>query len=183
LTSNSFHDHFYSPLSTFYAFKLLSSHLFGCIFRDVVETSRNLAVDAAGVVGNVAPESADAAITAPQLAPGDAGDVEESHPQVVADDPLQLIRDICNCVSYPRATKTASRANSGVAQKHTTQACARREITHGNGGAKKKATQDGLSRKGNQSSPRRGARKTAGRKRSHSSSSSSSSADSSVVSE
>jgi hypothetical protein len=31
--------------------------------------------------------------------------------------------------------------DSGVAQKHTTQAHARREITQGNGGAQKKATQ------------------------------------------
>jgi hypothetical protein len=135
----------------------------------------------------MAPESADAAITAPELTPGDAGDVEETHPQVVADDPLQLIRDICNHVSYPHATKTTSQANSGVAQKCTTPAHARQEVTQGNSGARKKATQGGVSRKGNQSSPRRSTRKTAGRKRSHSSScssssSSSSSADSSVVS-
>jgi hypothetical protein len=141
-----------------------------------------LAVDAAGVAGNMAPKSADAAITAPET-PGDAGDVEETCPQVVADGPSQLIRDICNRISYPHATKTASRANSGVAQKHTTQARVRWEITQGNGGARKKATQDGVSRKGNQSSPRRSAKKTAGRKHSHSSSSSSSSADSSIVSE
>jgi hypothetical protein len=140
-----------------------------------------LAVDAAGVAGNMAPKSADAAITAPET-PGDAGDVEETCPQVVADGPSQLIRDICNRISYPHATKTASRANSGVAQKHTTQARVRWEITQGNGGARKKATQ-GVSRKGNQSSPRRSAKKTAGRKHSHSSSSSSSSADSSIVSE
>jgi hypothetical protein len=88
-----------------------------------------------------ASKSADAAITAPEYAPGDGGDVEEMHPQAVADGPSQLIRDICNSVSYPRATKTASWANSGVAQKHTTQAHARREITQGNGGAQKKATQ------------------------------------------
>jgi len=75
-----------------------------------------------------ASKSADAAITAPEYAPGDGGDVEEMHPQAVADGPSQLIRDICNSVSYPRATKTASWANSGVAQKHTTQAHARREI-------------------------------------------------------
>ncbi len=184
MTSYSFHNHFYStPLSTFYALKLLSYLFFGYIFHNVVETSHNLAVDAAGVAGNMAPESADAAITAPELAPGDAGDVEEICPQVVADGPSKLIRDICNRISYPRATKTTSWANSGVAQKCNTQAHARREVTQGNGGARKKATQGGVSRKGNQSSPRRSARKTAGRKHSHSSSSSSSSADSSVVSD
>jgi hypothetical protein len=188
LTLYTFHDHFYLPLSTFYALKLLSYHFFGHIFRDVVETSHNLPVDAAGVPGHTAPKSADAAITATELAPVDAGEVEETRPQVVADGPLQLIRDICNRVSYPRATKTTSRANSGVAEKHTTPACARREVTQGNGSVRKKATQGGVSRKSNQSSPRRSARKTAGRKRSHSlscssSSSSSSSADSSVVSE
>jgi hypothetical protein len=69
LPSYSFHDHFYSPLSTFYAMKPLSYHFFGYIFRDVVETSHNLAVDDAGVAGRTAPESANAAITAnwPQL--------------------------------------------------------------------------------------------------------------------
>jgi hypothetical protein len=103
LPSYSFHDHFYSPLSTFYALKPLSYHFFGYIFRDVVETSHNLAVDA-GVAGHMAPESADAAITAPELAPVDAGEVEEMRPQVVADGPSQLIRDICNHVSYPCAT-------------------------------------------------------------------------------
>jgi len=74
-------------------------------------------------------------------------------------------------------------ANSGLAQKCTTPAHARQEVTQGNSSARKKATQGGVSRKGNQSSPRRSARKTADRKHSHSSSSSSSSADSSVVSE
>jgi len=75
------------------------------------------------------------------------------------------------------------RANSGVAEKRTTPARARWAVTQGNSGARKTATQGGVSGKGNQSSPRRSARKTAGRKRSHSSSRSSSSADSSVVSE
>jgi hypothetical protein len=121
----SFHDHFYSPLSTFYALKPLSYHFFGYIFHDVVETSHNLAVDAAGVAGHLAPKSADAAITAPELAPVDAGEVEEMQPQVVADGPSQLIRDVCNCIC---ATKTTSRANSGVAEKHTTTACARRAV-------------------------------------------------------
>jgi len=160
--------------------KPLSYHFFGYIFHDVVETSHNLAVDAAGVAGHLAPKSADAAITAPELAPVDAGEVEEMQPQVVADGPSQLIRDVCNCIC---ATKTTSRANSGVAEKHTTPACARRAVTQGNGSARKKATQGGVSRKGNQSSPRRSGRKTAGRKCSHSSSCSSSSVDSSVVSE
>jgi len=49
-----------------------------------------LAVDDVGVAGHTAPESADAAITAPELAPVDAGEVEEMHPQVVADGPSQL---------------------------------------------------------------------------------------------
>jgi type IV secretory pathway VirB6-like protein len=115
LASNSFHDHCYLPLYTFYAFELFCSLLFGCIFHNVVETSPNLAVDAADVAGKMA---------------------------------------------------------------HT-----RREATQSGSGARKKATQGGISRKGNQSSPRRSARKTAGRKRSHSSSCSSSSVDSSVVSE
>jgi len=119
----------------------------------------------------------------PKLATDDAGDVEETRPQLVADGPSQLIRDICNCISYPHATKTASQANSGVAQKKTTQVHARREATQGGGGERKKGTQGSVSRKGNQSSPRRSARKTSGRKCSHSSSSSSSSVDSSVVSE
>jgi hypothetical protein len=65
-----------------------------------------LAVDAAGVAEHMASESTDAAITAPELVPVDAGEVEEMRPQVVAGGPLQLIRDICNHVSYPHATKT-----------------------------------------------------------------------------
>jgi hypothetical protein len=178
-------------LSIFYAFKLLCSHLFGYIFFNVVETSPNLAVDAAGDVGKAAPVSAtDNADVVGKMAPilatdavDEAGNGEETRPQLVTDGPAQVIRDICNHVSYPWATKTASRANSGVTQKHTTQARARWEITQGNGGARKKATQGGVSRKGNQSSPRRSAKKTAGRKHSHSSSSSSSSAESSIVSE
>jgi len=75
-----------------------------------------------------------------------------------------------------------------VAEKRTTPARARWAVTQGNSGARKTATQGGVSGKGNQSSPRRSGRKTAGRKRSHSSScssssSSSSSVDSSVASE
>jgi hypothetical protein len=181
-------------LSIFYAFKLLCSHLFGYIFVNVVETSPNLAVDAAGDVGKAAPVSAtDNADVVGKMAPilatdaadaaDEAGNGEETRPQLVTDGPAQVIRDICNHVSYPWATKTASWANSGVTQKNTTQACAKRETTQGSSGVRKKATQGGVSRKGNQSSPRRSARKTAGRKCSHSSSSSSSSADSCVVSE
>jgi len=94
-------------LSTSYALKL----------PDVVETSSNLAVDAAGVAGHMAPKSADAGITAPDLAPADAGEVEETCPQVVAD-----IREICNRVSYPHASKTTSQANPRVAEKCTTPA-------------------------------------------------------------
>jgi hypothetical protein len=116
-TSYSFHDHSYSLLSTFYAFKLLSYLFFGYVFPDVVETSSNLAVDAVGVAGHMAPESADVGITAPDLAPADAGEVEETCPQVVAD-----IREICNRVSYPHASKTTSQANPRVAEKCTTPA-------------------------------------------------------------
>jgi hypothetical protein len=188
LTWYSFHDHFYSSLSAFYALKLLSYLFFGYIFPDVVETSSNLAVDAAGVAGHMAPESADAGIPEPDLSPVDAGEVEETRPQVVGDAPSQLIKEICNCVTYTHASKTTSQANPGVAEKRTTPACARQAVAQGNGGARKKAIQGGVSRKGNQSSSRRSAKKSDGRKRhcssSHSSSSSSSSsADSSVVSE
>jgi hypothetical protein len=158
------------------------------IFPDVVESSSNLASDAAGVAGHTAPKSPDARIPAPDLTPADVGEVEETCPQVVADAPSQLIREICNRVFYPHASKTTSRANPGVAEKHTTPACARQAVAQGNGGARKKATQGGESRKGNQSNPRRRARKSDSRKchRSSSrssSSSSSSSTDSSVVSE
>jgi hypothetical protein len=72
-------------------------NFFSYIFPDVVETSSNLAVDAAGVAGHTAPESADAGIPAPDLAQPDAGEAEETRPQVVADAPSQLIREICNC--------------------------------------------------------------------------------------
>jgi hypothetical protein len=58
-----------------------------------------LAVDAARVAGHTAPESADAGITAPDLGLVDAGEVEETHPQVVADAHSQLIRELCNCIS------------------------------------------------------------------------------------
>jgi hypothetical protein len=158
------------------------------IFPDVVETSSNLASDAAGVAGHTAPKSADSGIPAPDLAPANAGEVVETRPQLDANAPLQLIREICNRVSYPRASKSTSWANPGVAEKHTTPARARRAVAQGKGVARKKATQGGVSRKGSQSSPRRFARKSDSRKRhrssSHSSSSSSSSsADRSVVSE
>jgi hypothetical protein len=116
LASNSFHDRCYLPLYTFYAFELLCSLLFGYIFCNVVETSPNLAVDAADVVGKMAPilatddagdagkiapkwevdDAADVAKTAPELATDDAGDAEETHPQLVADGPLQLIGNICS---------------------------------------------------------------------------------------
>ena len=81
-----------------------------------------MTVDAAGVAGHTAPESADAEITAPDLAPADAGEVVEMRPQVVADAPSQLIREICNRVSYPHASKTTSQANLRVAEKCTTPA-------------------------------------------------------------
>jgi len=151
LTFSSFHDYCYLPLSTFYAFKLLCSHLFGYIFCNVVETTPNLAVDAADVAGKTAPvlatddagdagntvpvgdadDAADAAKKAPELATDDADDAKEKRPQLFADGPSQLIRDVCNNVSYPCATKAASQANSGVAQKKTTQAHARREAEKG----------------------------------------------------
>jgi hypothetical protein len=146
------------------------------IFPDVVETTRNLASDVAG-----------AGTPAPDLAPANAGEVVETRPKVDANAPSQLIREICNRVSHPRASKSSSRANPGVAEKHSTPACARQAVAQGKGVARKKATQVGVSRKGSQSSPTRIGRKSDSKKRhrssSHSSSSSSSSsADSSVVS-
>jgi len=118
------------------------------IFPDVVESSGNLASDAAGVAGHTAPKSPDARIPAPDLTPADVGEVEETCPQVVADAPSQLIREIRNRVSYPHASKTTSRANPGVAEKCTTPACARQAVGQGNGCARKKATQGGVSKKG-----------------------------------
>jgi len=158
------------------------------IFPYVVDTPSNLASDAAGVAGHTAPKSPDARIPAPDLTPADVGEVEETCPQVDANAPSQLIREICNCLSYPRASKSTSQANPGVAEKRTTPACARQAVAQGKGVARKKATQGGVSRKGSQSSPTRIARKSDSRKHrrssSHSSSlSSSSSADSNVVSE
>jgi hypothetical protein len=159
------------------------------IFPDVVETTSNLASDAAGVAAHMAPEAADAGTQAPELAPAtNAGEVVETRPQVDANAPSQLIREICNCLSYPRASKSTSQANPGVAEKRTTPACARQAVAQGKGVARKKATQGGVSRKGSQSSPTRIGRKSDSRKRHCSSSrssslSSSSSADSSVVSE
>jgi hypothetical protein len=158
------------------------------IFPDKVETFRNLASDVTGVAGHMVPEPADAGIPAPDLAPANAGEVVETRPQVDANAPSQLIREICNRVSYPRASKSTSWANPGVAEKRTTPARARQAVAQGKGGGRKKSTQGGGSRKGSQSSTRRIARKSDSRKchRSSSrssSSSSSSSADSSVVSE
>jgi len=158
------------------------------IFPDVVETTSNLASDAAGVAAHTAPEAADAGTPAPDLAPANAGEVVETRPQVDANAPSQLIREICNRVSYPHASKSTSQANPGVAEKHTTPVRARQAVAQGKGGARKKATQGGVSRKGSQSNPRRTARKSDSRKCCCSSScssslSSSSSADSSVVSE
>ncbi len=129
------------------------------ILPDVVKTPSNLASDVAGVAGHMAPESADARTQAPDLAPANAGEVVETRPQVEANAPSQLIREICNCVSYPRASKSTSRANPGVAEKRTTPAHARQAVAQGKGVARKKATQGGVSRKGSQSSPTRIARK------------------------
>jgi len=149
------------PLYTFYVFELFFCLLFGYIFLNVVETSPDLAVDAAGdVVEKALASAADAAgKMAPKLATGDVGDAgktapkwatddacdagkmadvgqqreahhaEETYPLSVADGPSPLMMDICKCISYPCATKAASCANSGVAQKKPTQ-----------GGARKKAT-------------------------------------------
>jgi cobalamin biosynthesis Mg chelatase CobN len=156
-------------------------------FPAVVESTRNLASDAAGVAAHMAPEAADTGTPAPDLAPANVGEVVETRPQVDANAPLQLIREICNRVSYPCASKSSSRANPGVAEKHSTPARARQAVAQGKGVARKKATQGGESRMGSQSSPTRIGRKSDSRKRhrssSHSSSSrSSSSTDSSVVS-
>ena len=158
------------------------------IFPDVVETTSNLASDAAGVAAQTAPKAADTGTPAPDLAPENAGEVVETRPQVDANAPSQLIREICNCVSYPRASKSSSRANPGVAEKRSTPARARQAVAQSKGVARKKATQGGVSRKGRQPSPTRVARKSDSRKRHRSSSCSSSlsslsSADSSVVSE
>jgi hypothetical protein len=77
------------------------------IFPDVVETARNLASDAAGVAAHMAPEAADTGTPAPDLAPANAGEVVETRPQVDANAPSQLIREICNCVSYLHASKSS----------------------------------------------------------------------------
>jgi cobalamin biosynthesis Mg chelatase CobN len=162
------------------------------IFPDVVETTSNLASDAAGVAAHMAPAATDTGTPAPDLAPANAGEVVETCPQVDApvdvNAPSQLIREICNCVSYPRASKSSSQANPGVAEKHSTPAHARQAVAQSKGVARKKATQGGVSRKGSQSGPTRVARKNNSRKRHRSSSrssssSSSSSTGSSVVSE
>jgi hypothetical protein len=75
------------------------------LFPDVVVTTSNLASDAAGVAAHMAPEAADAGTPAPDFAPANAGEVVETCPQVDANVPLQLIREICNRVSYPHASK------------------------------------------------------------------------------
>jgi len=75
------------------------------IFPDVVETTSNLASDAAGVAAQTAPKAADTGTPAPDLAPENAGEVVETRPQVDANAPSQLIREICNRVSYPHASK------------------------------------------------------------------------------
>jgi len=95
------------------------------IFPDVVETTSNLASDAAGVAAQTAPKAADTGTPAPDLAPENAGEVVETRPQVDANAPSQLIREICNRVSYPRASKSSSRANPRVAEKRSTPARAR----------------------------------------------------------
>jgi hypothetical protein len=157
------------------------------IFPDVVESTTNLASDAAGVAAHMAPEAADTGTPAPDLTPANVGEVVETHPQIDANAPLQLIREISNRVSYPRASKSSSRANPQVAEKRSTPARARQGVAQGKGVARKKAAQGGVSRKGSQSSPTRIGRKSDSKKRHRSpsrssSSSSSSSADSSVVS-
>jgi len=157
------------------------------IFPDVVESTRNLASDVTGVAVHMAPKATDTGTPAPDLAPANVGEVVETHPQVDANAPSQLIREICNRVSYPHASKSSSRANPGVAEKGSTPAHARQAVAHGKGVARKKATRGGVSRKGSQSSPTRIGRKSDSRKchcssSRSSSSSSSSSADSSVVS-
>jgi hypothetical protein len=174
-------------LSSFHALKSLSYLFFLAIFPDVVESTTNLASDAAGVAAHMAPEAADTGTPAPDLTPENVGEVVETRPQVDANAPSQLIREICNCMSYPRASKSSSRANPWVAEKHSTLARARQGVAQGKGVASKKAAQGGVSRKGRQSSPTRIGRKSDSKKRHRSSScssssSSSSSADSSVVS-
>jgi cobalamin biosynthesis Mg chelatase CobN len=124
---------------------------------------------------------------APDLTPANVGEVVETRPQVDANAPSQLIREICYRVSYPRASKSSSGANPWVAQKRSTPARARQGAAQGKGAARKKAPQGGVSRKGSQSSPARIGRKSDSKKRHRSSSrssssSSSSSEDSSVVS-
>jgi hypothetical protein len=109
---------------------------------------------------------------APDLTPENVGEVVETRPQVDANAPSQLIREICARVSYPRASKSSSGANPRVAQKRSTPARAparaRQGAAQGKGAARKKAPQGGKKR--HRSSSR------------SSSSSSSSSEDSSVVS-
>jgi hypothetical protein len=124
---------------------------------------------------------------APDLMPANVGEVVETRPQEDANAPSQLIREICNRVSYPRASKSSSVANPRVAQKRSIPAHGRQGAAQGKGAARKKAPQGGVSRKGWQSSPARIGRKSDSKRRHcsssrSSSSSSSSSEDSSVVS-
>ena len=116
------------------------------IFPDVVETTSNLASDAAGVAAHMAPAATDTGTPAPDLAPANAGEVVETRPQVDANAPSQLIREICNRASYPRASKSSSWANPGVAEKRSTPAHARQAVAQSKGVGRKKATQGGVSR-------------------------------------
>ena len=85
------------------------------------------------------------------MTPANVGEVVETRPQVDANAPSQLIREICNRVSYPRASKSSSRANPRVAEKRSTPARARQGVGQGKGAARKKAAQGGVSRKGSDS--------------------------------
>jgi hypothetical protein len=89
------------------------------------------------------------------LTPANVGEVVETRPQVDANAPSQLIREICNRMSYPRASKSSSRANPRVAEKCSTPARARQGVGQGKGAARKKAAQGGVSKKVRQSSPTR----------------------------
>ena len=74
---------------------------------------------------------------APDLTPANVGEVVETCPQVDApvdaNAPSQLIREICNRVSYPRASKSSSGANPRVAEKRSTPARARQGAAQGKG--------------------------------------------------
>ncbi len=102
-------------------------------------------------------------------------EVVETRPQVDANAPSQLIREIAARVSYPRASKSSSGANPRGAQKRSTPDRARQGAAQGKGAAKKKAPQGGVSSKGSRCSPARNGRKSDSKKRHRSSSRSSSS--------